>query len=149
MKPVLNPGTATVFYEAESLRQISGRLPATFNIIRTIGGLSLPVGCIALDDGANIGSCSYSDICKDFTQGVFGLNETNCPPELAEWGIDCTCPFDLPIQLADGSLTFQLDIPNDLSFIFGPGDYDLTVTVNNAANQHIGCFRFKFSMIRV
>ena len=148
MKPVLNPGTATVFYEAENIRPISGRLSATFNIIRTVSGIALPIRCYQYQ-GANIGSCTYNDICMDFMQGVFGLDETNCPPELAEWGIDCTCPFDLPIQLADGSLTFQLDIPNDLSFIFGPGDYDLTVTVNNAANQHIGCFRFKFTMRRL
>ena len=85
MKPLLNPGTPTVSYKAENIKPISGSLPATINIIRTVSGLSLPVRCFQYE-GANIGSCSYNDICMDFMQAVFGLDESNCPPELAKWG---------------------------------------------------------------
>ena len=55
--------------KASSLREISGSLPATIDIIRTVAGLALPVRCTIVQ-GFSVGSCSYNDVCKDVLQGI-------------------------------------------------------------------------------
>ena len=77
------------------------------DIIRTVAGLALPVRCTIANSGGQqfpVGSCTYADACKDVMQDMAGVTAENCPPELADWGIDCNCPFDLPVQTVDGGL---------------------------------------------
>ena len=95
-----------------------------------------------------MGSCSYADICKEFMQDILGKNESNCRPELLEYGIDCRCPFNFPIQLYDGRFEL-LDIPdfsNTIISFLASGDFDVTVNINNSANEHLGCYRLKFTV---
>ena len=126
---------------------MSGKLPTTLNIIRTVTGLALPVRCTVARPGINVGSCSYTDICKDVMQDIANVTSVNCPPKLAEWGIDCNCPFNLPVQKIDGSLDFQIsDLSTSIVSFLVSGDFDVTATVNNAANQHVACLRLKFTM---
>ena len=116
------------------------------NIIRTVAGLALPVRCTIVQ-GFSVGSCSYSDVCKDVMQDIANVTSANCPPELAEWGIDCTCPFDLPVQNVEGSLDIEIsDLSTSIVSFLATGDFDVTVTVNNSANQHVACLRLKFTM---
>ena len=89
---------------------------------------------------------------------------------MADWGIDCNCPFNIPIQTVDGPSTFDIPdfssiLPEDIyplenlcqlffiPFVFGSftaqGDFDVKISVNNAANQHVACFRFLFTMMKV
>ena len=96
MKPVVYPALSTVDVMAESFRAVSGNLPTSIEMIRTVAGLALPVRCnLFVPDG--FGSCSYPDICKQL-MAIFDFTYDNCPQELIEWGFDCNCPFDLPIQ---------------------------------------------------
>ena len=128
----------------------------------TVAGLNLPFRCAISNTGLAVGSCSYGDFCKDIVQDMCGFTASNCPPELADWGIDCNCPLDIPVQTFGGS--FDYDIPDlnydhicplfFLSFLSGSGsslangDFDVKITINNAANQHIACFRFLLTMMR-
>ena len=122
------------------------------NVIRTLSGLVLPIRCINVGPIGNpiyFGSCSYNDICKDFFQNFIGMTTQTCQPELADWGIDCNCPFDILAQSFDSIL--HLNIPNlsatDYSFL-ASGDFDVTTTINNSANQHVACLRVKFTLYK-
>jgi hypothetical protein len=147
-KPIKNPGTETFVLEALSLERIVGRLPVTIDMIRTVAGLALPVRC-SIIYGIYYGSCSYGDLCKDIMQDKFEFSPENCPPELNELGIDCTCPFNIPTQTIDE--TFEYDIPDYCGTAVSSlvnGDFDVRVIINNALNQHTACFRFLYTMVR-
>ena len=150
LKPIKHPGTEFLDIRAQTLNPIQGRISAQFDIIRTVAGLPLPVRCY-YNSGSNFpfGSCSYADLCKDYMQDFWEINALNCPPELADFGIDCNCPFNIPAQTDD--VSFDIDIPDistsTYSFL-ASGDFDVKVVLNNAANQHIACFRFLFTMMK-
>ena len=70
-------------------------------------------------------------------------------------GIDCNCPFNIPIQTVDSEFDYDIEDLNSLWLFLSPfgfqyisGDYDVTVTINNSANQHVACLRFKFTVNR-
>jgi hypothetical protein len=104
--------------------------------------LALPINCL-LVQGVYVGSCTYNDLCKDVLQGIAEFDETNCPAELADWGIDCNCPFNVPAQTVDGSITGDIpDLATTVISFMANGDFDIRATINNASNQHVACFRF-------
>ena len=165
LQPITHPGTITVDTKAEILKAITGKIPGSLNIIRTIAGLALPIRC-TLWQGFSMGSCTYSDICKDFFQDIYNMNQSNCPPEFAEWGIYCTCPFKIPAQSFEGSPQFQIqDLSTTTLSFLAPGDFDVTINlsipspINNlngrCTDEHTtsvpvvynkSCYRFKFTM---
>ena len=132
------------------LREVSGALPTTMNVIRTVAGLALPLRCTNMGtptNPINLYSCSYNDICKDFFQNIFGMAPEKCPPELADFGIDCTCPFDILERSFDGIFSFNIsDLSTTNYSIIANGDFDVTVAINNSANQHVACIRLKFTI---
>ena len=137
-KPILHPGVATFSYETSFLRPVSGRLPTTFNIIRTVAGLSLPVRC-TIGFGFYFGSCSYPDLCQDFMQDVLGF--------LLDHGIDFNCPFDIPVKSVETSFDHEIpDLSTSIVPFLASGDFDVTITVNNSSNQHIACMRLKYTI---
>ena len=155
-KPIKNPGTETIDFRALAFERIQGRLPIQFDIVRTVAGLALPIRC-TIAQGIPLGSCSYQDFCKDIVQDMCGFNASNCPPELADYGIDCNCPFNIPVQTFDNTFEFDIkdlsiDVPVPCPFFFllinPSGDYDAKLIVNNAANQHVACFRFLFTLVK-
>ena len=129
LKPIRHPGTITVDTKAEILKAITGKIPASLNIIRTVSGLALPVRCTIVQ-GFSMGSCTYSDLCKDFLQDVYNMNESNCPPEYEEWGIDCSCPFKIPAQSIEGSPQFEIqDLSTTIVSFLAYGDFDVTINL--------------------
>ena len=132
-----------------SLKRLSGRLPVSLDVIRTVAGLTLPVRCVVVQ-GFSVGSCSYQDLCKDLVQGIFDLNESNCIPEFSKYGFDCSCPVNIPPQLVEE--TFLTEIP-DLSQTIAPfmfvGDYEITARLNDANNGHIACYKVQYSIYKV
>ena len=144
---MVHPGEHVVDFRAVVQRKIDGALPATFNMIRTVTGISLPIRCTIVQ-GLGIGSCSYTDLCKDFFRDILGNTPENCPPEFEEWGIGCTCPFYLPVKTIEDNITFNTGNIEDswINYIyFGTGDYELTVTINNNRGEHVACFKFLYS----
>ena len=146
-----HPGEHVADFRAVVQRKIDGALPVTFNMIRTVAGFALPVRCTILQ-GLSVGSCSYTDLCKDFFRDILGNTPENCPPEFEEWGIGCTCPFYVPVQTIEGSISFNITSITDDNWIFlnlfGSGDYDLTVTINNNRGEHVACLRFLYSIYK-
>ena len=128
--------------KASSLREISGSLPATIDIIRTVAGLALPVRCTIVQ-GFSVGSCSYNDVCKDVLQGIAGITAENCPPELAEWGVDCNCPLNIPAQSVDGTLSLDFpDLSTTIVSFLANGDFDIKALISGPSNSHVACLRF-------
>ena len=128
---------------AKNTQEIKGQVKVDVNIIRTVSGLALAVRCILTDSGY-VGSCSYSDLCRSLP-GDLNLNEENCPPFLINNGIQCRCPFNLPIRAIDLYYGFQLPSAAGTIFSFlSSGDYDLTIraTIDSAS---ILCLNTKFT----
>ena len=117
-------------------------MPTTIDIIRTVARLALPVRCV-LVQGLYVGSCSYTDLCKNLINEIAGITADNCLPDLAEWGIDCNCPFNIPIEIVEGSHTIEIeDLSTSIASFMANGDFDITVKVNDSSNAHVACFRF-------
>ena len=117
-------------------------MPTTIDIIRTVAGLALPVRCV-LVQGLYVGSCSYTDLCKNLINEIAGITADNCLPDLADWGIDCNCPFNIPIEIVEGSHTIEIeDLSTSIASFMANGDFDITVKVNDSSNAHVACFRF-------
>ena len=91
--------------------------------------------------GIYVGSCIYSDLCKTiehFNPDFF--NPTACPPELADFGIDCTCPFNIRsglIEFIDQDLIIEdHSTATTLGFnnlLFNSGDYDVIIKTEDAS----------------
>jgi hypothetical protein len=131
-----------------TLERITGKLPTSINMVRTVAGLALGVSCTQHAFGF-FGSCSYADFCKDIMQDRLEFFPENCPPELLPLGIDCNCPFNIPAQTIDE--TFEYDIPDysiTAASFLATGDFDVKVIINNASNQHVACLRFLYTMMR-
>lgn len=82
---------------------------------------------------------------------------------MAEYGFDCSCPFNILAQTVDGAHLFEIpDFSlNDINFLsvcpffsmsgtsfLANGNFDVKISVTNASNQHLACFRFLFTMAR-
>ena len=104
--------------------------------------------CIIVQ-GLNIGSCTYTDLCKNVLNDIAGFDNTNCPPELKEWGIDCTCPLNVAARTVNGTLDFYIpDLSASIVSFFGNGDFDITAKVNDNRGQHVACFRFLLTIVK-
>jgi hypothetical protein len=127
------------------LKPINGKLPATVNMIRTVAGLALPVTCYFVQ-GIYIGSCTHYDFCEEIFQNFWGVIPSNCPPEFEDYGIPCSCPFNIPDVTIEENLLFEIaDLSTSNISFMASGDFDLKV-VFSSGNQHIGCFRFLFTI---
>ena len=108
----------------------------------------MPVRCTIVQ-GLSVGSCSYADLCKNVLNDIADINNTNCPPELADWGIDCNCPFNVPAQTVDGSLDVDIgDLSVSIVSFLANGDFDITAKVNDNRGQHVACFRFLLTIVK-
>ena len=80
-------------------------------------------------------------------QDIAGMTQETCPPEVQAWGIPCSCPFDLPIQPMVGPVPIEVsDLSTSVVSFLASGDFDVTVTMNTSANQHVACLRLKFTV---
>ena len=145
-QPIKNPGLATVSFKASSLRQLSGRLPTTINLSRTVAGLSLPVRCTIVQ-GIYFGSCSFNDLCKDILKDVMQDLVVDAFGFMFAHASDFNCPFDIQPQSIENSLEYEVpDFSTSIVSFLASGDFDLTVIINNTSNQHVACLRFKYTM---
>ena len=125
-------------------RPIKGVLKSDINIVRSISGVALPIRCYSVD-GYPVGSCVYDDLC-DLLKRFFSITPDNCPANLVENGIKCTCPFDLPIRELDINQAFDLpDAASTQVTWLGSGEFDVTVKSSDAQGQVL-CLNLKFSV---
>ena len=121
IKPIKTPGDLFVDFRTSFLTRIQGSLGTQVDVIRSVAGLALPYRCTVVNGngmGLPVGSCTYSDFCRDVVQDLCKITPTNCPEEFAEYGIDCTCPFNIPAQTIDD--IYQYDIPDLRDFSTDP-----------------------------
>ncbi len=111
-------------------RPIDGPLKSNITIVRTVSGLSLPIRCYIVN-GQLTGSCVYNDLCASIMY-VLDLDQTDCPNNFIQNGIDCTCPFNLP----SGILEIEEQLPTySPAFLTNSwllkGDYNLRVEASD------------------
>ena len=154
LKPIRYPGIMNLISTAQTSQQIKGVVAADVKIVRSVSGLNLKVLCY-LFSGNYIGSCFYNDLCLAL-QKVFDLNQNNCPNYLLYNGIDCTCPFNLPVRPFYINDDFDLpDRPmfsNSISpssflafYLLNNGDFSIDVKLTQGSTS-ILCMNFKYSM---
>jgi hypothetical protein len=144
-KPIFHPGDMTLSVKASSKRLVQGDVKTDMNIIRTVVGLALPVRCTIVQ-GLSVGSCSYKDACKNILNELAGLDASNCPVELAAYGIDCTCPFNIPTAVMDEVFLASLeDLSTSPVSFLATGDFDVTIKAADARGEAL-CLNVKFTM---
>jgi hypothetical protein len=118
-------------------------LEVTLEIIRTVSGIKLPVRCYIVN-GNTVGSCTYPDLCTFLQRILKEFQPDNCPPSLAQFGIDCKCPFDIKPQLLD-IVDHPLDLPDatqTAATFLASGNFNITVIAkegDKTAPSPYGC----------
>ena len=96
-------------------------------------------------------SCDYPDLCL-FIKNTFpeSFEPSYCLtnyPWLAEYGIDCYCPFNLAEGFVDlGNINFDINISSALVFL-STGDFDVSANVTDKIGD-VANIQFKFSLKR-
>ena len=98
--------------------------------------------------GIYVGSCVYDDICTIVASLLpDSFNPSACPPELADYGIDCTCPFKIRsgrIEVIDTLLDLP-DASTSIATFLASGDFDITINTEDPQGK-FGCVRIKFTV---
>ena len=98
--------------------------------------------------GVYVGSCVYDDLCSIISQLIpDSFNPTACPPELAQFGIDCTCPFKVPagnVNIED-TLAELPDASTSIATFLASGDFDITIKTEDVLGKY-ACVRIKFTV---
>jgi hypothetical protein len=155
LQPIIHPGTAKLILDGKNRQVIKGLVKTDVNIIRAVGGLPLKVNCYRVN-GTDVGSCVFPDLCA-YIKTIFKIDETNCPQNLIDNDILCTCPFNLPIR--DVNINQSFDLPNLSTFssifhvehplqifpsLFVTGDFDVTMKAM-IGTTNILCLNMKFT----
>lgn len=92
--PAIHPGRSFLDLKINLKRDIVGKLKTSFNIVRKVSGVNLPIRCY-IANGVYVGSCSYDDTCQDIKALLPFFKPETCPQFLAVFGIDCYCPLNV------------------------------------------------------
>ncbi|CAF2104507.1 unnamed protein product [Rotaria magnacalcarata] len=147
--PVYNPGPASITLKIE-LKKAVKTVGVNLNIIRSVSGIKLPVRCY-LVDGAYVGSCNYTDLCT-FLKSIWDdFKPETCSPVLLDYGIDCTCPFNIsPLTLDLNDLPLDLpDASQSAASFMASGNFDITVAVFEGiplASPSYGCAKVQLTV---
>ena len=145
--PIIQPGEATFNFQAKLKRAVTGKLNTELKIVRTVGSVALPIRCY-LAAGIYVGSCNYDDLCtvvKDLLPNNF--RPDICPAALAEYGIDCTCPFKIKAgDLNVDDMVLSLIDASTSAFTFlASGEFDIGIKIKDGLGEY-ACVNVKFSV---
>jgi hypothetical protein len=82
-------------------------------------------------NGQNVGSCTYPDLCVFLQSILTEFQPDNCPESLAQYGIDCRCPFNIQPQKLN-IIDHPLDVPDasqTAATFLASGNFNMTVVV--------------------
>ncbi|CAF0767658.1 unnamed protein product [Rotaria sordida] len=92
--PIVNPGQAFLTFIANLKRPIK-TIQTALKINRAVSGINLPIRCYKVQ-GIEVGSCTYKDLCAVLKTMLPSFKPQTCPARMAQFGIDCNCPFNIP-----------------------------------------------------
>ena len=165
--PILNPGEAFLTFNANLKRPISKRtftfrsvaplshiifdflletIRTDLKIERAVSGIRLPIKCYKIG-GVEVGSCSYSDLCRVLKAMLPSFKPDTCPPPMAQYGIDCNCPFNIPAGQLD-IIKERLELPDAQSTIAGfmsLGDFSIQLDAYDEVGSYASII-LKFSV---
>ncbi|CAF1300932.1 unnamed protein product, partial [Didymodactylos carnosus] len=121
-------------------------LQTQLNITRTVSGITLPVRCYKVN-GVEVGSCLYPDLCKILAALLPTFNAKDCPPKFLPYGIDCTCPFNIPAQLLT-IVAEKLTLPDAQATVanfMATGDFVIRLDTSDTIGK-FGCVVIKFTV---
>jgi ganglioside GM2 activator len=95
---------------------------------KKIAGFYIKIPCIA-----NLGSCTYNDLCKDWAAVC---------PQYAKFGIPCTCPIPANTYTVDGLVAdVTTKLPPGSS-----GDLRITGNIQSPTAGHIFCLQIEITI---
>ncbi len=95
---------------------------------KKIAGFYVKIPCVD-----NVGSCTYSDICKNWAKVC---------PEFAKYGIPCTCPIPAnTYTITDFAAAIKTKIP-----AIGDGDYRVTANILSPTAGHMFCLYLELTV---
>jgi hypothetical protein len=157
--PILNPGEALLTFRANLKRPISkatlfcrsestpllffffsflsDTIRTVLNIVRTVSGIALPVKCYKVE-GVFVGSCDYTDLCVVLQTMLPTFKPETCPPGVAQYNIDCTCPFKIPVGPLN-ILKERMELPdaqNTMASFMASGDFSIRLQTYDAVGPY-------------
>ncbi|CAF0739801.1 unnamed protein product [Brachionus calyciflorus] len=143
--PIVQPGAIDLIFRSNFKRAMRGGLTTTLAITRTVSGLKLPIRCY-LAAGIYVGSCTYDDLCKIIESLLPSFSPETCPPTVAQYGIDCNCPFQIKTGLIDIEEHFDVpDATQTIASFLASGDFEIKIDTKDA-NGAFGCVNIKFAV---
>ena len=143
-KPIRHPGVMHLVFAGQNKKVITGVVKADVNIVRTVSGLNLKIQCY-LVNGDYVGSCVYNDLCA-LMNSVLSLTPENCPANLIQNGINCKCPWNLPINFVNINQDFDLPDASTTPITWiGSGDFNVDIKATQGTTS-ILCMNTKFSV---
>jgi hypothetical protein len=140
--PILHPAPGKLSFAVAANEPIKGVIKAELKIVRKVSGISLPIRCYVIE-GEHVGSCVYPDLCA-LMKRIAPYEQGECPPDLAQYGIDCNCPVNINKTDLDVELDLTLPkAPEAVSWI-SVGDFDVKLTAD-VGNLH-ACYDIKFAV---
>ncbi|XP_060603852.1 ganglioside GM2 activator-like [Ruditapes philippinarum] len=129
--PLQFPGNLVVSADVNVKQSLSQPLQVKLEMKKKELGFFITIPCID-----NFGSCTYDDICEILSQsGAAG----QCPQELKDIGIDCTCPFaKKEYNLSEA--TFDIT-----ATIIPTGEYQVEANVTKGGAEVV-CLKLEFSI---
>lgn len=131
-------------FKAVLKRPIDGPINSNLTILRTLGGLQLPIRCYLMN-GQWVGSCVYPDLCNSIMY-VTNLDQSSCPANFVANGVNCECPFNLPagqIELRDIIQTYSPVFLNNAWLL--NGDYKIKIVANDSRG-YLFCLNLGFTI---
>ncbi|RUS78016.1 hypothetical protein EGW08_014233 [Elysia chlorotica] len=128
--PFTFPGTLKFGFDIVFHDTISAddKVAADLKLQINARGVWIDIPCIG-----NVGSCQYDDLCSI-------LNRIQCPADLQEQGIPCSCPFNKgEYKLQKYSVTIDASV-------FLAGDYKAKAVLSESSKGQIACYEISFTV---
>lgn len=121
-------------------------IKTTLKINRSVSGINLPIRCYKVD-GIEVGSCTYADLCLVLKTMLPSFKPDTCPKPMAQYGIDCTCPFNIPAgQLSISRERIELpDAKSSIANFMASGDFSIQLDAHDDAGLY-GSLIIKFTV---
>ncbi|XP_041354105.1 ganglioside GM2 activator-like [Gigantopelta aegis] len=132
-KPVLLPGTISVTLEGDISHRLGHQVTMDIIVEKQLLGTWVRVPCTGTH--YNVGTCHYTDPCNYLRTFE---RDGQCPPQLQNNGIQCTCPFD-PKQLRLTRAGFHIGAVTHgfEGFLRDNNEYQVTIKLNDKHNADV------------
>jgi len=141
--PIKVPGQFTVGGTVQVMEDLNGTYSADVKVEREsfLVDVDLPCEESTTYPGLFLGTCHYSDLCKDLADLSAKTKANGTTPYCEKNGFPCACPIPKGVYKLP-PYTFTVPALNLLSSLFSDGSYKIRVAVRNeVTREEVACYQ--------